>query len=65
MRPAVPGFLPFLLVFLLPGCAGGPAEITSISPGTPGFVINGYLVSGAQPLAKFKKVVRRALGEAN
>lgn len=32
--------------------------------GTPGFVINGYLVSGAQPLAKFKKVVRRALGEA-
>ncbi|WP_437714412.1 thioredoxin domain-containing protein [Sorangium sp. So ce448] len=33
--------------------------------GTPGFVINGYLVSGAQPLAKFKKVVRRALGEAN
>ena len=39
MRPAVPGFLPFLLVFLLPGCAGGPAEITSISPGTPGFVM--------------------------
>ncbi|AUX48956.1 DSBA oxidoreductase [Sorangium cellulosum] len=33
--------------------------------GTPGFVINGYLISGAQPLAKFKKVVRRALGEAN
>ncbi|WP_437529979.1 thioredoxin domain-containing protein [Sorangium sp. So ce726] len=33
--------------------------------GTPGFVINGYLVSGAQPLAKFKKVVRRALSEAN
>ncbi|XXT19657.1 thioredoxin domain-containing protein [Sorangium sp. So ce429] len=32
--------------------------------GTPGFVINGYLISGAQPLAKFKKVVRRALGEA-
>ncbi|KYF83320.1 hypothetical protein BE11_07535 [Sorangium cellulosum] len=32
--------------------------------GTPGFVINGYLVSGAQPLAKFKKVVRRALAEA-
>ncbi|WP_437734066.1 DsbA family protein [Sorangium sp. So ce1335] len=32
--------------------------------GTPAFVINGYLVSGAQPLAKFKKVVRRALGEA-
>ena len=28
---------------------------------TPGFVINGYFVSGAQPLAKFKKVVRRAL----
>ncbi|WP_437813040.1 DsbA family protein [Sorangium sp. So ce1078] len=33
--------------------------------GTPGFVINGYLVSGAQPLAKFKRVVRRALSEAN
>ncbi|WP_437278735.1 thioredoxin domain-containing protein [Sorangium sp. So ce375] len=33
--------------------------------GTPGFVINGYMVSGAQPLAKFKKVVRRALSEAN
>lgn len=33
--------------------------------GTPGFVINGYFVSGAQPLAKFKKVVRRALGEVN
>ncbi|WP_437287959.1 DsbA family protein [Sorangium sp. So ce406] len=32
--------------------------------GTPGFAINGYLVSGAQPLAKFKKVVRRALAEA-
>ncbi|XXX76893.1 thioredoxin domain-containing protein [Sorangium sp. So ce134] len=33
--------------------------------GTPAFVINGYLVSGAQPLANFKKVVRRALSEAN
>jgi protein-disulfide isomerase len=32
--------------------------------GTPGFVINGYLVRGAQPLTKFKKIVRRALGEA-
>jgi protein-disulfide isomerase len=29
--------------------------------GTPGFVINGYFVSGAQPLAKFVKIVRRAL----
>lgn len=29
--------------------------------GTPAFVINGYYVSGAQPLAKFKKVVRQAL----
>jgi protein-disulfide isomerase len=29
--------------------------------GTPAFVINGYLVSGAQPLAKFKKVVALAL----
>ncbi len=31
---------------------------------TPGFVINGYRVSGAQPLGRFKKVVRRALAEA-
>lgn len=32
--------------------------------GTPGFVINGYRVSGAQPLSRFKRVVRRALAEA-
>ena len=32
--------------------------------GTPAFVINGYFVSGAQPLEKFKKVVNRALKEA-
>jgi protein-disulfide isomerase len=32
--------------------------------GTPGFMINGYRVSGAQPLVRFKKVVRRALAEA-
>ena len=32
--------------------------------GTPSFVINGYFLSGAQPLAKFKKVVDRALKEA-
>ncbi len=31
---------------------------------TPGIVINGYRVSGAQPLARFKKIVRRALAEA-
>ncbi len=31
---------------------------------TPGFAINGYRVTGAQPLARFKKVVRRALAEA-
>ena len=29
--------------------------------GTPGFVINGYFVSGAQPFPAFAKVVRRAL----
>jgi len=29
--------------------------------GTPGFVINGYYVSGAQPASTFKKVIRRAL----
>jgi protein-disulfide isomerase len=32
--------------------------------GTPGFVINGYFISGAQPLTKFKKIVSRALAEA-
>ena len=32
--------------------------------GTPAFVINGYFISGAQPLAKFKKTVERALKEA-
>ncbi len=31
---------------------------------TPGFVINGYFISGAQPLSKFKKVVNKALAEA-
>ena len=39
MRPAVPRLLPLLLAFLLPGCAGGPAEIASISPGTPGYLM--------------------------
>jgi protein-disulfide isomerase len=29
--------------------------------GTPGFIINGYYVSGAQPYRKFKKVIERAL----
>ncbi|MFT3767229.1 MAG: thioredoxin domain-containing protein [Minicystis sp.] len=29
--------------------------------GTPAFVINGYFVSGAQPISKFRKVVRLAL----
>jgi protein-disulfide isomerase len=32
--------------------------------GTPAFLINGYLVNGAQPLNKFKKVVRLALSGA-
>jgi protein-disulfide isomerase len=32
--------------------------------GTPGTVINGYFISGAQPLSKFKKLVARALAEA-
>lgn len=39
------------------------AEAAKIS-GTPAFVINGYYISGAQPLSKFKKVVSRALSEA-
>ena len=32
--------------------------------GTPAFVINGYLVSGAQPLRKFKRTIELALAEA-
>jgi len=32
--------------------------------GTPAFVINGYFLSGAQPFAKFKKLIDRALKEA-
>jgi protein-disulfide isomerase len=36
------------------------SEAAGIS-GTPAFVINGYFISGAQPLSKFKKVVARAL----
>jgi predicted DsbA family dithiol-disulfide isomerase len=32
--------------------------------GTPTFVINGYVVLGAQPLARFRKVVEHALAEA-
>lgn len=36
------------------------AQIT----GTPSFAINGYFVSGAQPVGKFRKIVTRALAEA-
>lgn len=32
--------------------------------GTPTFVINGYLVSGAQPARKFRRVIDLALSEA-
>jgi protein-disulfide isomerase len=32
--------------------------------GTPAFFINGYSISGAQPYAKFRKLVDRALSEA-
>lgn len=32
--------------------------------GTPAFVVNGYFISGAQPFAKFKKAIDRALAEA-
>jgi predicted DsbA family dithiol-disulfide isomerase len=31
--------------------------------GTPAFVINGYFVSGAQPLSVFRRAVRRALAD--
>jgi protein-disulfide isomerase len=33
--------------------------------GTPGFVINGYFLSGAQPAAAFKKLINKALKEAD
>lgn len=39
------------------------ADAAGIS-GTPAFVINGYFISGAQPLPKFKKIIDRALKEA-
>jgi protein-disulfide isomerase len=32
--------------------------------GTPGFVINGYFLSGAQPAPAFKKLINRALRES-
>ena len=32
--------------------------------GTPAFVINGYFLSGAQPAAKFRKLIDKALAEA-
>jgi protein-disulfide isomerase len=42
------------------------AEIASKAGinGTPGFVINGYYLSGAQPTAAFKKIINKALKEA-
>lgn len=33
--------------------------------GTPAFVINGYYVSGAQPFPKFRKLIERAIADAN
>ncbi len=41
--------------------AGNDAGIS----GTPAFLINGYFISGAQPYAKFKKLIDRALSESN
>lgn len=32
--------------------------------GTPAFLINGYFINGAQPFAKFRKIIERALAEA-
>ena len=32
--------------------------------GTPAFVINGYFLSGAQPVGRFRRVVERALSDA-
>jgi protein-disulfide isomerase len=33
--------------------------------GTPAFLVNGFYVSGAQPYPKFKKLIDRALNDAN
>jgi protein-disulfide isomerase len=41
----------------------GAADKAGIS-GTPAFVIHGYFISGAQPFAKFKKIINTALKEA-
>ncbi len=32
--------------------------------GTPAFVINGYFISGAQPMSAFEKIIKRAQSEA-
>jgi protein-disulfide isomerase len=40
--------------------AGDDADIK----GTPAMVINGYFINGAQPYAKFRKVIDKALAEA-
>jgi protein-disulfide isomerase len=40
--------------------AGNDAGIN----GTPAFLINGYFINGAQPYAKFRKAIERALAEA-
>lgn len=38
------------------------AEVAGINA-APGFVINGYFISGAQPASKFRKAIDRALAE--
>jgi protein-disulfide isomerase len=40
------------------------ASVRAGITGTPAFIINGYYLSGAQPAAKFKKIIDRALAEA-
>ncbi len=40
--------------------AGNDAGIS----GTPAFIINGYFINGAQPYAKFRKIIERAMAEA-
>ena len=41
--------------------ADGAVSTTAGISGTPGFVINGYFISGAQPFTKFKRVIDKAL----
>ncbi len=50
--------------FLTEEAVGDPASQAGLTIGTPGFFINGRLVSGAQPLESFVQVVEDGLARA-